>query len=189
MRYLLLTIRYLLFCLFFAAGAAALAMGLLIDPEIVNYYQSRAELEQTLADNRKIASVTEQYRAPIALIESEPNILRRLEQITLGQSPAEKDTAYPQVYDPELFKTAKKILEQTTKPAAVPALPEWVQRCSIPGRRRALMLAGAALIIVAFIFFGASRRKAISAGRKSALETDSQPQNCDDSDSHTYDGP
>ncbi len=189
MKYLLLTIRYLLFCLFFAAGAAALTLALLIDPEVVNYYKSRAQLEQTLKDNQKISSVTEQYKSQIALIESEPNVLRRLEQITFGQPPVEKDTSYPGVYDPALMKTAEEILKKTQKPSGKAELPKWVQRCSIPKYRRALMLAGAGLIMVAFIFFNTPRRKTVSIKQKSDKKTLPEPQNRTDSDGHTYYGP
>ena len=35
-------LRYLLFCIFFTAGAGAIALSILIDPEISDYYRNRA---------------------------------------------------------------------------------------------------------------------------------------------------
>lgn len=158
MNPLLTFLRFVLFCVFFAVGAGAIVLALQIEREITDYYQSKTQLEKIIQDNEKLKSLISQYQAQIALIEREPNILGRLEQITLGQAPTAEDTVYPNSYNPKLAKTVQQVLEQTEGKEQAEPMPDWLQRCRQPKYRKSLLIAGCGLVLVGFIFFGNGRR-------------------------------
>jgi hypothetical protein len=147
-------IRYIVFCVFFAAGAAAIALSFLITPEMTNYFQSVAMLDKTVRDNEKIQNLIDQYQNQIALIEREPNVLARLRQVALGQAPPPQEgVAYPSDYNPQLAVLARQILNETHPADPNEQTPVWVKRCADTRYRSTLFLAGAGLVLIAFIFF------------------------------------
>lgn len=148
-----LVIRYLIFCTFFAVGTTAMVVSFLVKPELTDYLQSREMLEKTARDNEKIKDLIDQYRSQIILIEREPNVLQRLEQITLRQTPVQDNTAYPSDYNPQLADMAKEIIEDSQPADPNEQLPLWMKRAIYPRYRTTLCLSGAALILVAFMFF------------------------------------
>lgn len=148
------TVRYILFCSFFALGAGAIAFSLLT-PEILNYCRNKELVKQINITNEKIKSLTDQYESQIQLIKNEPNILTRLRTVTLGQSPESSDTAYPKLSNQQLTAAAKAILSEPSAPLSQPKGPEWIQRCAKKNAAITLFFAGAGLIIVAFVFFTA----------------------------------
>jgi len=154
---LALTIRFLLFTVFFLAGAFAIVLSMLARPELYDYYQSRAALEQIHAQNKRIVDLTEQYAARIALIESNPDILSRFSISTFGRKPEAPDTVFPPEASEKLKAETEKILKAETAPSPVEPLPGWMHRIIRASTRMALFLAGAALIMVTFIFFGTPR--------------------------------
>ena len=154
-------VRYVLFCLFFAVGTGAVALAVLAD-EISDYCQGRNLLEKTLADNEDIQFLTIEYEAQIHEIRKDPNIISRLERVTLGRQPGAEDTAFPRASEELLTEAGAAVLAdlRTSRPAR--EIPKWVKRCSEPNVRRSLFFAGAGLILVTFIFFGAPAKKASS---------------------------
>ena len=162
MQKLALTIRFVLFAVFFLAGAGAIVLSILADPELRNYHQSRAALAQIQRQNEKILSLTSQYETLIGRIESEPNILDRLIPLTFGHKPRAADTAFPQVQNQALQTETEKLLEQIENTPPAEPVPAWFARILEPKIRRGLFLSGAGLILITCIFFGTTKGKLTS---------------------------
>ena len=147
---------YFLFCLFFAVGAGGIALSLEAD-RVLNYYKSKGLVEKTGVTNRKLELLNADYDARLEYVRSDPNVLRRLEQVALGRTPTAPDTAFPKASEEQLA-SAKKVLFEAIRSEqnTTPAIPEWARRCSQPAFRNSLFFAGAALILIAFMFFGSS---------------------------------
>lgn len=157
MQRLALTIRFLIFCLFFLAGAFAVVLAILAKPDLSEYYDNRAALIETHARNEHIKALTDQYAGRIALIEANPAILNRFSATAFGRKPTAPDTVFPDPGSTQLRAETERILKAQTEPPAGDPLPEWLSRVMAHPTRPALFLAGAALIMVAFVFFGSPR--------------------------------
>ena len=151
-------VRYVLFCLVFAIGAGAVALSILAD-ELRDYYNSKCLLQRTELENETIKSLTTRYESQIRQIQKDPNILRRLELVTLGIEQTAENTAFPKVSDEQLAAADRVLLEQSKLRQITSDMPPWIQRCSEPNFRRSLFFAGAGLVFVAFIFFAAPQKK------------------------------
>jgi hypothetical protein len=162
MHKLALTIRLLVFAIFFLAGSSAIVLSILAEPELKNYYQSRAALAQIRQQNEKIHSLISQYDVLIGRIESEPNILDRLIPLTFGHTPQAADTAFPQVQDDALKAETEKLVKQIETPAPTESMPNWFTRLLKPKIQRGLFLSGAGLILITCIFFATSKGKLIT---------------------------
>ena len=154
-----LTTRFLLFTVFFLAGLSAIVLSILAHPELYSYYHNRAALDELGAQNQKIEELTAQYTARIELIESEPNILSRFSATTFGQKPTAPDTAFPGVGNETLRAETEKLLKAEAPPEPADPIPNWLNRIMEPTMRIALFLAGTALILITFIFFGSTHPK------------------------------
>ena len=159
MNRLALTTRFLLFTAFFLAGACAVVLSILATPELQNYYHSRVMLDQLHQQNEKIKDLTEQYVARIELVEAEPEILKRFSATTFGQKPQAPDTVFPEAGNEKLRTETEKILKAELEPKPIDPIPAWLKRVLDPTLRTALFLAGTALILVTFIFFGTTRKR------------------------------
>jgi len=151
-------VRYLLFCFFFAVGAGAVALAVLAD-EIRDYCQGTSLLAETSAKNKDIEFLTIEYAAQIDEIRKEPNIVGRLGRVTLGRQPDEQDTAFPTASEKLLSEAASAVLEHLRNDRPARRIPTWAQRISEPNIRYSLFFAGAGLVLITFIFFGAPAKK------------------------------
>ena len=151
-------VRYILFCLFFAVGTGAVALAVLAD-EIRDYCEGRNLLAKTLADNEDIEFLTIEYAAQIDEIRDDPNILGRLERVTLGRQDGAEDTAFPRASEKLLSEAGKAVLADLRAGRPARKIPKWVERVSEPNIRYSLFFAGAGLVLVTFIFFGAPAKK------------------------------
>jgi len=150
-------IRYIVFCVFFAAGAGAIALSLLADSEMTAYFRSRAALDKTLKDNEKIQNLISQYQDQITLIEREPNVLSRLQDVAMGRIPEQHaDVVYPSGYNPQLTAATRQVLDEAEPTDPNAWTPAWVGRCARPKIRSALFMSGAGLILITFMLFGSS---------------------------------
>ncbi len=147
-------VRYLLFCFFFAVGTGAVALAVLAD-EIREYCQGRNLLAKTLADNEDIRFLTIEYEAQIHEIRSDPNIVGRLRRVTLGREPSAEDTAFPRASEKLLTEAGSAVLADLRADRPAHKIPTWAERISEPNIRYSLFFAGAGLVLVTFIFFGA----------------------------------
>ena len=150
-------LRYVLFCVFFAAGVAAMALAILAD-ELHTYCNSKILLTQIDRDNLRIERLIADYAQQIENIHSDPNLLTRLRRVTLGHKLQAEDTAYPQA-SKEQLKAVEKLFAELDKPAPPPSLPQWIERISAARNRQVMFFSGAGLILVAFIFFAAAKDK------------------------------
>lgn len=159
MQRIALITRFLTFCVFFFAGASAMVLSIIADPELVNYYESRGMLVQIQQQIEKIKLLNHQYDTTIALIESDPQLQQRFSEVTFGRKPAAPDTLFPQAHNSELRNETEKILEQLNAQAVEDPVPCWLRRVLEPKIRRGLFLSGSALVLTTFIFFGTPRGK------------------------------
>ena len=153
MNKLALIIRFIFFAVFFLVGSGAIVLSLLCEPELKEYYESRAYLNEIQEQNERVQKITQQYEAQITLIEAEPNILERLSPLTFGHKPQAPDTAFPQADNETLRNQTNKLLSQIQEKAAENPLPNWMDHILDRKTRRGLFGAGAGLILITFIFF------------------------------------
>lgn len=149
--------RYIMFCIFFAIGAGAIAVSMLIHPEVTKYYQNISQLNQIDQGNKKIEKLITQYDAQINQIDKDPNLLSKLKTITFGDEPALEGAVLPKASNEQLAIAKEALLQDLQAKENKPPIPLWVQRCSEVTNRKILFVSGCALILTAFIFFGTPR--------------------------------
>ena len=145
-------VRFVLFCIFFAIGAGAVALSIVGD-EVGDYYNNKNILKKIQADNEKIKSLAAEYDLQIQQLQNDPNTRQRLKYITLGQEPSAKDTAFPKVSEKQLATAKLPGDSQSTQEQS--NIPKWIKRCTDPKLRQGLFFAGAGLILITFLFFAA----------------------------------
>ncbi|MFH1616558.1 MAG: hypothetical protein ABIG61_15920 [Planctomycetota bacterium] len=153
-------LRFIIFCVFSGVGVIAFWVGITID-DLVLYYTVKAHRDSAVQTISRLQNLTEDYRAAIKRIESDPNVVRRLASVTLGAEPnsegSEGAVFYPKLR-PGQELGVKAALEKLDEPEHVKAvMPLWVERCRDPVGRIVLFAAGSGLIIIAFVFFGSVR--------------------------------
>ena len=144
-------LRFIFFCVFFGIGSGAMTLAILAG-EINDYYRSKDRLAVTQRQIENIKTLTAQYDAQLRQIEKDPNTLSRLKQVTFGEKPQAQDTAFPRAS--ELEAAAAALFEDQKTPQLSRTVPQWAKRISHTKTRKALFLAGAVLILLAFVFFG-----------------------------------
>ena len=151
-------LRYLLFCIFFTAGAGAIALSILIDPEIGDYYQNRLQLRQVEETNVQMEKLIAQYDAQIQQLESDPNLLTKLQNFTFGHEPDIEGVILPKASEEELAAAKEALFAELDEQKDAQLVPQWVHRCGKPKNRKVLFVAGCGLILITFIFFGTPHR-------------------------------
>lgn len=151
-------LRTFFFCLFFGIGAAALSGSVLCDV-LLKYYHSKHLLHAQQQRIDDLNSLINDYNALLAEIEKDPNFAKRVAPATLGTEPNNEDTVYPRATLEQLDATRKILMEESNRKSDEPAVPKWLTRCSEPRKRIMLFVAGAVLILVAFVCFGPAARK------------------------------
>jgi hypothetical protein len=159
MQRIALITRFVTFCVFFFAGAGAMVLAIIAEPELVDYYRSRDTLVKVQKQNEQLQSLISRYNAQIAMIESEPELLKRFSPAAFNRKPAAPDTLFPEVRNSDLRSETEKIIELINAPVTADPIPLWLQRVLEPKLRKSLFLSGAALVLVTFIFFGTPRGK------------------------------
>jgi hypothetical protein len=146
-------VRFFWFVIFFSAGAGALSLSILA-ADLMHYYQNRHLLKQSQDYHTKLESLNTDYDILLQQLENDPNIIKRIAPATLGTGPADTESISPKV-TPQQLEMAREVLKYTdTKQAEQSPIPNWLQRTIDPRRRTVLFLAGAFLILIAFIWFG-----------------------------------
>ncbi len=149
---------FVLFCVFFAAGVGAIALSILVD-EAQSYYNSKDLLAKTESDNEKVQSLDADYDVLIKHIQQNPQVLKRLKRVTLGQEPQTEDTVFPKVSQQQLEAASQALLGDLQSSLIKPCIPQWLRHCAEPRSRHILFFSGAGLVLVAFVFFGTPSRK------------------------------
>ncbi len=151
-------LRYLLFCIFFTAGAGAIALSILIDPEIGDYYKNRLKLTPTEKANERMERLIAQYDAQIQQLESDPNLLGKLHTFTFGHEPDIEGVILPRASEEELAAAKEALFAELDEQMDAQLIPHWVHRCGEANNRRILFVSGCGLILITFIFFGTPHR-------------------------------
>ncbi|MEN6385063.1 MAG: hypothetical protein ABFD79_07670 [Phycisphaerales bacterium] len=150
--------RALFFSIFSAIGVLAVAIAVL-GPEWKGLYKIKAAAIQSDRNNQKISQLLTDHQELINLINTDPNILRRLAQVELGVDPNDPNTISAQITSDYLYD-AKAVLEQPQDPVlAAQQTPDWLLRATLKSSRIVLFAAGAGLILVSFVCFSAPDRK------------------------------
>ena len=152
-------VRYLAFCVFSAIGISAIAVSILIEPELADYYRNKELLKENEAANEEIKSLISEYEAQIELIKKNPEVLERLKKVTLGEEKGDEGSVYPEITDSGLAQATAALFEDLKAHKTKPMVPQWIQRCREPDNRKVLFGAGAGLILVGFVFFGTTQQK------------------------------
>ena len=150
-------VRFVFFCIFFAIGAGAITLSMLVDPELTRYYRNISNLKQIERGNKRIAKLLTEYNAQIAHIEKDPNVLVNLRTIALGDAPTIDGAVLPRASEEQLAQAREALLQDLHSESDAPPIPIWVQRCTEPRNRKILFVSGAGLTLVTFIFFGTPR--------------------------------
>ena len=151
-------IRAFLFVVFFSIGATALA-GSILFADLLRYYNNR-ELRETKKDlSSQLKSLNTDYDALLKQLQNDPNLLKRIADVTLGKEDNDANTIYPKATAKQLEAAKKALTGQADDDAPDSTLPKWLTRCKEPRRRTMLFFAGAGLILISFICFGPVREK------------------------------
>ena len=148
--------RIILFSFFFAAGLSVMMLSLLFN-DIYGYYQNKHILAEAKGNIERLKTLNNDYDALLRQLHSDNQFAQRLASATLGIEPKEKDVAYPRETASQLAAARVALMKETesaTGGQRQPPLPRWVERCKASNRRLALFIAGSALILIAFTYFG-----------------------------------
>ena len=145
-------VRCIGFTVFFTVGATVVCMAALCD-DLVRYCSHKQQLTVAQHTVELLERLNADYSTLLDKVHQDPNMLRRIAPATLGTWPQEPNTAYPTVRIEELLAARQTLCVTENPPEEPMVIPEWLARCSQPGRRWGLFLAGAALVVVAFACF------------------------------------
>jgi hypothetical protein len=150
--------RLILFSFFFLAGLAVMMMSLLFN-DFHGYYRNGYLLANTKSNVDKLKALNDDYDTLLRQLHSDPQFAERLAAATLGIEPKEnKDVVYPRETATQLAVARSALTKESEsasgESAGVPPIPRWVERCKASNRRFAVFIAGSALILIAFTYFG-----------------------------------
>ncbi len=150
-------VHFFLFVIFFSIGATALGGAVLCD-DLILYCQNKQRIEEAELSLERLASLSDEYDALLANLQSDPNLLKRIAPATLGTEPEDPNVVYPRVKARELAMAQKALIEESEKELNGPAVPKWLERCSEPRRKMGLFIAGAGLVLISLVFFTRSSK-------------------------------
>lgn len=118
-------------------------------------------LDAVEASNEKLRSLDEDYDVLLEQLRANPGLLKRAARVTLGSAAADVNVVYPQATAQELAAARAALMRDNDKEGAEIILPGWLERIREQRRRFGLFLSGASLILIAFIFFGPTKKISI----------------------------
>jgi hypothetical protein len=151
-------IRAFLFVVFFSIGAAALS-GSILCADLLRYYHNKGLLKDEKELSSQLKSLNTDYDALLQQLRDDPNLIKRIANVTLGKDDNDANTIYPKATAEQLTAARKALTEETSSEPAEATLPRWLTRCREPRRRTMLFFAGAGLILISFICFGPAKEK------------------------------
>lgn len=149
-------IRVFLFVVFFSIGAAALS-GSILCADLLLYYHNKELLKDEKELSNKLKSLNADYDALLQQLRDDPNLIKRIANVTLGKEAGDANTIYPKATAEQLAAARKALTDQTSPEPAKETLPRWLIRCRETRRRTMLFFAGAGLILISFICFGPAK--------------------------------
>lgn len=145
--------RITLFFFFFAVGLSVMMLSLLFN-DFYAYYQNKHILAEAKGNIDKLKALNDDYDTLLRQLRNDPQFVQRLAPAALGIQPKEGDVAYPRETALQLAIARTILVKESEKPPQQQPLPRWVERCKASNRRLALFIAGSALILIAFVYFG-----------------------------------
>ena len=137
----------------FAVGAAAM-FGSVLSDDLVGFYQLRHLLDTEREYSAKLESLIEDYHALLQQLKNDPNLINRLSRTKLGTDIGkDPNTVYPDVKAEQLDAARRALTENSENKTPEPDMPVWLKRCTQPGRRTVLFLAGGILILISLVCF------------------------------------
>ena len=150
--------RYILFCIFFTAGAGAIVLSILV-LEIDDHYSSREQLRLMQVQKDRFESLTDEYTMQIKEAKENPESLARLKRVTFGIEPEAEATAFPLADTRELAAAEAAIEASIVKADKSIKPPKWIIRSSEERFRKSLFFAGTGLVLITFLFFGTKQKE------------------------------
>jgi hypothetical protein len=144
--------RTLLFFVFFAGGVITVTFCSFFD-DLYAYYQNKELLRQSQVLLEKLKTLNADYESLLKQLKSDPQLARRIAP-TLGVQPEGEEIAYPKATAEQLAAAKAILMEETGNTPQGGGLPVWIERCRSPFRRIILFMAGSALILISFVYFG-----------------------------------
>ena len=146
--------RLIIFLIFFAAGLSVMMASLLFT-DFYAYYQNKVLLAEAKRDVEKLKSLNDDYNDLLRQLRSDEQVGQRLAAATFGVEPKQQGVAYPRETITQLAAARRVLMEETDRKAQkATVMPDWLERCKNPNKRLIVFIAGAALILIAFIYFG-----------------------------------
>ncbi len=145
-------IRIPLFMFLFCIGASALSLAIL-QGDLLEYYHNRFQVKSAQKQIKDLQALNADYEALVQRLTDNPSLVRRLAPVPRKSSNQDANEVEPVVRAEQLL-AAQKALARSQPAPQVMVLPPWLERCLPPRRHMALFLAGGALILISFIFFG-----------------------------------
>ncbi len=146
--------RAVLFSIFAAVGIVAVSLAVL-GPEWKNLYKIKAATVLSEQNNTKITQLLSDHQELINLIHTDPNVLKRLAAVELGQDVNDSNAIAAQI-TADFLSQAKVVVDEAENPnIAVVQPPNWLIRATLNSSRIILFASGAGLILVSFVCFSA----------------------------------
>jgi len=166
--------RTIVFVVFFSIGAAVLTATVLCD-DLLEYFYYQNLLRQSEGHLRNLESLNADYDAILGHFEGDPCQVARLAPATLGIEPNEPNTVYPHATADKLAAARRALSDEPNVPARGEEGPKWLGPCCRWPRRHILFFSGSALVLIAFIFFGPTRKPSRSMTVTSKSEQTEPP--------------
>jgi hypothetical protein len=145
-------VSMLLFFVFFAIGVFAITFCAFFD-DLYAYYQNKELLKQSQALLEKLKVLNSDYETLLKQLKGDPQLAKRIAP-TLGVQPEDGQTAYPKATAEQLAAAKAILMEESKNQPEEQTMPRWIERCRSPFRRIILFIAGSALILISFVYFG-----------------------------------
>jgi hypothetical protein len=153
-------LRTILFAVFFCIGAIGLSVSVLCE-DLLRYYRNSAALNNAEEALERLKSLNEDYEALLLQLSQDPNLLKRVEKITLRNTTPEPNTVYPEVTPEQLESARQALMQAAENKTDQPITPLWLQRSSSQPQRTGLFIAGAFLIVISFVCFRTDKQDKI----------------------------
>jgi hypothetical protein len=151
--------RALFFSLFSAIGIFSLAMATL-GPEWKNLYKVKSATKQVEQSNDRIEQLLEDHEVLIGRINKDPEMLKRLAPVTLGETSKDANQPDVKITADTLYRAKEALAEASDEEnpkGSEQEIPAWLQRATSDQSRMVLFVAGGGLVLVSFVCFGAKK--------------------------------
>ena len=148
--------RAICFVIFFGIGVTSVGLAALCN-DLIEYYQNKDMLRRAEQSLIQMESLITDHEILIAGLEEDPNFYyQRVAPSAIGVEFTDPNDYYPKARAAELQAARVALMKFFDPNEYEPPIPPLLMLVSEPRRKLVLYLAGAALILLAMIFFSAS---------------------------------